>query len=69
MDTREEFLNGVLAFSQALRSVNLNPNDALVQLSEDDGRRLEHILTQLDMFTISPQHVRGFRVAGIKFWY
>lgn len=80
-DDREEFLSGVLAFSDAMRCVNLNPEAVTIILSEDDGCRLEHILTQMNTMLISTSHdprysqpkadrtVREFRVAGVKFQY
>lgn len=81
IDDREEFLNGVLAFSRAMRSVGLNPQDVTVVLSEKDGRTMEHILTQRahilllelvdDRFSsaAADNHIREFRVAGVKFQY
>lgn len=80
-DDREEFLNGVLAFSDAMRCVNLNPETVTIVVSEEDGRRLEHILTQMNTMLISTSNdprysqpkadrtVREFKVAGVRFQY
>lgn len=80
-DDREEFLNGVMAFSMAMRGVNLDPEKATIILSEEDGIRLEHILTQMNHMLIStssdPRYsqpkadrtVREFKVGGVKFQY
>lgn len=81
MDDREEFLSGVLAFSDAMRACNLNVESMTIVLSEDDGRRLEHILTQMNHMLISTSNdprysmpkadrtVREFKIAGVKFQY
>jgi len=53
MDAREEFLSGVLAFENALRSINFRAEDVTVLLSEKDGRALEHILTR-DQYPFAP---------------
>lgn len=80
-DYREEFLNGVLAFSDAMRANNLTVSDMTITVSEKDGRRMEHMLTQRDMFVISAQsdprystgkadkHLREFMIAGVRFQY
>lgn len=80
-DEREEFLNGVLEFKSAMRCVNLDPEAATIILREEDGIRLEHILTQMNHMLISTSNdprysqpkadrtVREFKVAGVKFQY
>lgn len=81
MDAREEFLSGVLAFENALRSINFRAEDVTVLLSEKNGRALEHILTRDQYLFASAQrddrystpkadkHIREFQVAGLKFQY
>lgn len=78
---REHFLDGVLAFSYTLRALNMEPGDITIVLSENDGRRLEHILTEMNQMVISANNdprysspkadrtVREFMVAGIRFQY
>lgn len=79
-EEREEFLNGVLAFSDAMRSVRIDPQALSIVLSEEDGRRLEHILTRNNMMVMTertdPRYsqpaedgTREMQVAGVKFVY
>lgn len=81
MDAREEFINGVMALREGFAYANLNADKISIQVSEEDGRRLEHLFTTLDMMVISESNdpryskpkadnmVREFQIAGIKFWY
>lgn len=80
-EARETFLDGCIKLGHMLDDVNIDPNDVVIVLTEKDGRRLEHLLTQLDHMIISTDsdprystrkadgHVREFKVAGIKFQY
>ena len=64
-----------------MRACNLNVESMTIVLSEDDGRRLEHILTQMNHMLISTSNdprysmpkadrtVREFKIAGVKFQY
>lgn len=80
-DSRETFLNGVLALSDAMRAVHLHPNKMTVVLSEKDGLALEHMLTREQYLVVSAasdprystpkadKHIREFKIAGITFQY
>lgn len=80
-EPREHFLDGIMAFRHAMKSINMEPSKMTVIISEEDGRKLEHYLTRLNQFTISPhndprystpkadKHIREFEVCGVKFQY
>lgn len=81
MDARDEFINGVMALREGFACANLNADKISIQVSEEDGRKLEHLFTDLSMMVISESNdpryskpkadnmVREFQIAGIKFWY
>jgi len=81
MDDRELFLNGVLAFSDVFRSLNMDVGAVTVVVSERDGRTMEHILTQKDNMVASALYddrystpkadrtIREFKIAGVTFQY
>ncbi len=72
-----EIINGVVALRQGFACASLDADTIRVEVSEDDGRKLEHMFTQMISVSHDPRYskptgnnmVRECQIAGIKFWY
>lgn len=81
LDGRERILDAVLALSHAMRENSMHPDKMTISLSEEDGRAMEHILTQKERLVISGAydtrystrkadgHLREFKLCGVTFQY